>query len=66
MNLTDKSRAGLAIAAVVAALAATGCTKEQVSCAHFAHERGVPSTLRHALLADARHKAGDCVVTQPK
>jgi hypothetical protein len=66
MNLTDKTRAGLAIATAAAALAATGCAKEQVSCAHFAHERGVPSALRHALLSEARHKSGDCLVTQPK
>lgn len=66
MKVMDRTRAGLAIATAVAALAATGCAKEQVSCAHFAHERGVPSTLRHALLAESRHKGGDCRVTQPK
>ena len=66
MNFSHKTRAGLAIATVAAALATTGCAKEQVSCAHFAHEHGVPSSLRHALLAEAHHKAGHCVVTQPK
>src|SRR3954452_22986090 len=65
MNATPHIRAGLAVGVTALALLSTGCAKQQVSCAHFAHEHGVPSVLRHALLAESHHKHGNCVVSEP-
>ena len=66
MDIKIPIRTAIALAGVTSALVTSGCATQQVSCAHFAHENGVPSTLRHELLAEAHAKGGDCVVSQPR